>query len=106
MRKNKIKKKIWDCILIQILYNKGNITMKGGEGMNISVFSSGSNVFVNCECIKGYAFKITHSLDKSAPLANINHQLTAVLAIVWDRSVHFSKLLDCFECLSPHKMTS
>lgn len=34
--------------------------------MNISAFCSNGNVFINCECIKGYAFKNAAFLVKSA----------------------------------------
>lgn len=37
--------------------------------MNITVFTSGNDVFTNCECIKGYAFKMAAPRGKSAHFA-------------------------------------
>ena len=53
--------------------------------MNITVFATGDNVFKNCECIKGYTFKMVASRGKSA-------HLTATFAQLQDKSVYSTVL--------------
>ena len=62
--------------------------------MNISTFCSNSNVFINCECIKGYAFKNAAFLVKSTLLLVI----CAIFGLSRDNCVHFCRV----ECLFPH----
>lgn len=62
--------------------------------MNISAFCSNGNVYVNCECIKGYAFKNAASWVKFALLPVI----CANFGQLRDDCVHFRRI----ECLLPH----
>lgn len=55
------------------------------RGMNLSVFATGDEVFKNCECIKGYAFKSVAPRGKSA-------RLTAATAQLQDKSVYMTVL--------------
>lgn len=48
--------------------------------MNLTVFANGDDVFVNCECILGYTFKMVAPRGKSA-------RLTANFAQLQDKSV-------------------
>lgn len=43
--------------------------------MNLTVFSVGDDVFRNCECIKGYTFKMVAPRGKSAHMTGISAQL-------------------------------
>jgi len=62
--------------------------------LNISSCASGGIVFVNVECIKGYAFKMAEARVNCALLP----VLTANFGRTQDKCAHFSRL----ECLSPH----
>jgi hypothetical protein len=62
--------------------------------MNITLFASHGNVFVNCECIKGYAFKNALTRVNSALLPVI----CAGFGILRDNCAHFRRV----ECLLPH----
>ena len=62
--------------------------------MNISVFAQNDNVFSNCECIKGYAFKNAAVWVKCALLPVI----CANFGQSGDSCAHFSRV----ECLLPH----
>lgn len=62
--------------------------------MNISAFCSNGIVFVNCECINGYAFKNAASWVKSALLPVI----CAIFDQLRDYYVRFCRV----ECLLPH----
>lgn len=53
--------------------------------MNLTVFSVGDEVFRNCECIKGYTFKMVAPRGKSAHMTGISAQLQ-------DKSVHTTVL--------------
>lgn len=61
--------------------------------MNISVFYSNGNVYVNCECIKGHTFKNAALWVKSALLPI----LCANFGLSRDNYVHFCR----FEYLLP-----
>ena len=63
--------------------------MKGGERyMNLTVFASVDGAYVNCECIKGYAFKSASAWDNCALLP----VLTADFGLSQDNSAHFAVL--------------
>ena len=53
--------------------------------MNLTVFATDDSVFTNCECIKGYTFKMVMQRGKSIHIAND-------FASVWDKSVHMTVL--------------
>lgn len=55
------------------------------RGLNLTVFTTGDNVFRSCECIKGYTFKMVASRGKSA-------RLTATFAQLQDKSVYSTVL--------------
>ncbi|MCL1873067.1 MAG: hypothetical protein FWF85_03000 [Clostridiales bacterium] len=61
--------------------------------MNITVFASSGNVFVNCEYIKGFSFKNTAIGDKSALLPVI----CAAFGLLQNNYAYFSRI----ECLLP-----
>lgn len=66
--------------------------------MHITTFVLDDEVFVNFQCIFGYAFKILTLWVKSALLPVI----CATFGRLQDKSVHFCRI----ECLSPkHFMT-
>ena len=65
--------------------------------MNIKRFASEDNVFVNYECIKGYAFKNAAAWVKSAILPVI----CAVWGLSGDNCAHFCRI----ECLLPKYYT-
>ena len=54
-----------------------SILMQSEEvrGMNLTVFSVGDEVYRNCECIKGYTFKMIAPRGKSAHMTGIFAQL-------------------------------
>ncbi len=62
--------------------------------MNISSFFSDGNVYMNCEQIKGFAFKNAASRAKRANLPVI----CSNLSLLRDICAHFSPV----ECLLPH----
>ncbi len=70
--------------------------------MNITAFASGVSVFVNVECIAGFAFNLAGSWDSSAILARENHELAAKTAGVRGQSILFRKVPGCFAHLSPN----
>lgn len=41
------------------------IYVKEVRGLNLTVFRSGNQVYTNCECIKGFAFKMAGTRDRS-----------------------------------------
>lgn len=53
--------------------------------MNLTVFSVGDDVFRNCECIKGYTFKMVAPRGKSA-------HMTGISAGLQDKSVQMTVL--------------
>ncbi len=55
------------------------------RGMNLTVFADSGDVFMNCECIKGYTFKMAVPRGKST-------HLTAVSALLQDQSAHTAVL--------------
>ena len=63
--------------------------------MNITVFTSSDDVFVNCECIKGYAFKNAAIGEKCALLP----VMTAVFGLSQDTCAHLCRI----ECLLPQR---
>lgn len=58
--------------------------------MNLTVFASENSVFVNCECIKGYTFKMVAPRGKSAHLTAdfTNLQDSSVRSTVLNASRH------------------
>ncbi len=66
--------------------------------MNLSVFSSNDHVFVNCECIKGYAFKNALLWVNCALLPVI----CAIFKVSQDNCAHLSR----FEYLLPYPCRS
>ena len=61
--------------------------------MNISTFTSGGNLFVNCECVKSYAFQNAETRGRSVLLPVI----CAVFGLSQDCCAHLSRI----ECLLP-----
>ena len=66
--------------------------------MNLTVFSCNGTVFTNCECIKGYAFKMVAPRGKSAHFA----PRTANYGFSQDNCAHFDRNqnLSLFKCVS------
>lgn len=62
--------------------------------MNLIVFATDGNVFTDCECIKGYAFKNAAAWVKCTLLSVI----CAVFGLSQGNCAHFSRI----ECLLPH----
>ena len=62
--------------------------------MNMTTYVSGGNVYVNCECVHGYAFDNAALRAKSAVLPVI----CANFGILQDKSAHFYRI----GCLLPH----
>ena len=67
--------------------------------MNLTVLADGDNVFANCECIKGYTFKMVAPRGKSVHLENDlallrdkSALLTAATANIQAESVHMTVL--------------
>jgi len=65
--------------------------------MNLTVFKTGGKVYTNCECIKGYAFKMAIQRGYCALLPH----KAAVSGLQGDDSAHF----DANENLSPVRYT-
>lgn len=62
--------------------------------MNITLFAGQENVFANCECIKGFAFKNATLWVKCALLPVI----CTGFGLSQDNCAHFGRV----ECLLPH----
>ena len=60
--------------------------------MNLTVFSCNGTVFVNCECIKGYAFKMVAPRGKSAHLEAFRAPRTAYFTALQDNCAHFDRI--------------
>ncbi len=73
--------------------------------MNRSVLASAKEVFIRCECIKGYTFTRVQVWGNRALLAKLNHQLAALLSVLRDPCAHLA-VHDYFECLSPRLLTA
>ena len=61
--------------------------------MNISAFSAGGSVYMNCECVNGYAFENAIVWVKSALLPVI----CAIFGLLRGYCAHFRRI----ECLLP-----
>lgn len=62
-------------------------------------------LFPGSDIIRKYSFKTFISGYSYALLAKLNHQLSAIFTAARVESAHFYEN-DCFECLSPHIITT